>query len=112
VSQQATQISARVTDSQARSIFTQEAGSFTFQANQINFEGHVFGEDSTWAGSIETHENINVGKRVYIEYDSGQESGIYFGTPGESTQVYIRRSNVGNVEYRNEERLFIFDSDI
>ncbi|WP_164219399.1 hypothetical protein [Virgibacillus sp. YIM 98842] len=45
-------ITSKVEEDEVRSIFTQEAGSFTFDANQINFEGHVFGEDATFAGLV------------------------------------------------------------
>ncbi|MUV39484.1 hypothetical protein JNUCC1_03362 [Lentibacillus sp. JNUCC-1] len=50
--QNADSIKTKVTDSEARSIFTQEANSFTFDADQINFTGHVFGEDATFAGDL------------------------------------------------------------
>ena len=52
VSQQATQISSKVDDGQVRSIFTQEAGSFTFDASQVNFTGHIFGQGATFNGNI------------------------------------------------------------
>ncbi|GAB3808649.1 phage tail spike protein [Virgibacillus kimchii] len=47
------EIASKVDDGEVRSIFTQEAGSFTFDADQINFDGHVFGEDATFSGRVE-----------------------------------------------------------
>ncbi|MGN8647880.1 phage tail spike protein [Gracilibacillus sp. HCP3S3_G5_1] len=56
ISQQANLISQKVEENDVRSIFTQEADSFTFDADQINFDGHVFGQDATFNGTIEGAE--------------------------------------------------------
>ncbi|BAM46356.1 phage tail spike protein [Amphibacillus xylanus] len=53
VTQQAGLIAQKVDDGQVRSIFTQEANSFTFQADQINFDGHVFGGNATFKGHLQ-----------------------------------------------------------
>lgn len=42
----AERISSRVTSEEAESIFEQKADSFTFSANQINFDGEVFGNSN------------------------------------------------------------------
>src|SRR5690606_27936751 len=47
------EIELKVEEDGVRSIFRQEASSFTFEASQINFEGHVFGQDATFTGKIE-----------------------------------------------------------
>src|SRR5690606_18922725 len=47
------EIELKVEEDGVRSIFIQEASSFTFEASQINFEGHVFGQAATFTGSIE-----------------------------------------------------------
>lgn len=76
IQQQADELSSKIDDGQARSIFTQEADSFTFDAGQINFDGHVFGEDATFAGALEaatgtfggTVSGANIeGSRFYYE---------------------------------------------
>ncbi|MCT2138090.1 hypothetical protein M3E13_19520, partial [Oceanobacillus kimchii] len=46
-------ITSKVSDGEVRSIFTQEAGAFYFDANQINFNGHVFGTNATFSGSLQ-----------------------------------------------------------
>src|SRR5690606_28176062 len=56
IQQHADMIESKIDDGQARSIFRQEASSFTFDADQINFKGHVFGEDATFTGKIEGSE--------------------------------------------------------
>ena len=53
IQQHADMIESKIDDGQARSIFRQEADSFTFDADQINFKGHVFGEDATFTGRLE-----------------------------------------------------------
>jgi len=53
IQQHADMIESKIDDGQARSIFRQEASSFTFDADQINFKGHVFGEDATFTGRLE-----------------------------------------------------------
>src|SRR5690606_20643062 len=53
IQQHADLIESKIDDGQARSIFRQEASSFTFEASQINFKGHVFGEDATFTGKLE-----------------------------------------------------------
>lgn len=53
IQQHADMIESKIDDGQARSIFRQEASSFTFDADQINFKGHVFGEDATFKGRLE-----------------------------------------------------------
>ncbi|QGH35128.1 hypothetical protein GI584_14220 [Gracilibacillus salitolerans] len=52
ITQLSNQIEMKVEENDVRSIFTQEADSFTFEASQINFDGHVFGEDATFIGEI------------------------------------------------------------
>ncbi|GAA5417703.1 hypothetical protein Pryu01_02778 [Paraliobacillus ryukyuensis] len=52
ISQQADQIQTKIDDGEARSIFIQEADSFTFDANQVNFDGAVFGQDATFSGAV------------------------------------------------------------
>jgi len=54
IQQHADMIESKIDDGQARSIFRQEASSFTFAAEQINFEGKVFGEDATFAGTLKS----------------------------------------------------------
>src|SRR5690606_12636297 len=54
IQQHADMIESKIDAGDARSIFRQEASSFTFEADQINFKGHVFGEDATFMGSIGT----------------------------------------------------------
>ena len=73
------QIQSKVEENDVRSIFTQEADSFTFQADQINFDGHVFGEDATFSGEISTETNARVGNDLYIgnESDMFQKSIIF-----------------------------------
>lgn len=56
INQLSNQISSKVSEGEARSIFTQEARSFTFDADQINFNGHVFGDNATFNGKIEGAE--------------------------------------------------------
>ncbi|WP_018934549.1 phage tail spike protein [Gracilibacillus lacisalsi] len=53
ITQLSNQIELKVEENDVRSIFTQEADSFTFEASQINFDGHVFGGDATFTGTIE-----------------------------------------------------------
>lgn len=48
----ANEIKSKVDDGEAKSIFRQEAKSFTFEADQINFDGHVFGKDATFDGNL------------------------------------------------------------
>nr|WP_289038291.1 phage tail spike protein [uncultured Allobacillus sp.] len=67
ISQHANKIQSKIDDGEARSIFTQEASSFTFDANQVNFTGHIFGEGASFAGNLSSKrveiggENPNIG---------------------------------------------------
>jgi phage minor structural protein len=70
ISQNASSISSKVDDGDVRSIFTQEAGSFTFDADQINFSGHVFGSDATFKGTVSGGEVIQDGVGGSIELDN------------------------------------------
>lgn len=67
----ADEISSKVTAGEAQSIFTQAANSFTFDAAQINFNGHVFGQGATFSGSIETSQSIKVGTNIEMQGASG-----------------------------------------
>jgi len=46
-------IESKIGTDEAQSIIRQEIDSITFSADQINFDGHVFGENATFAGHLE-----------------------------------------------------------
>ncbi|WP_018934312.1 phage tail spike protein [Gracilibacillus lacisalsi] len=77
ISQHANQIQQKVEENDVRSIFTQEADSFTFDADQINFDGHVFGGDATFTGKIEgaiiegSSFVSSYGNSGYLEIENG-----------------------------------------
>lgn len=77
ITQQAGEISSKITSSEAESIFTQSASSFTFSASQINFNGHVFGQGATFSGNISTTQNVVVGNNITLgtisDYNSQKE---------------------------------------
>ncbi|MFA1820547.1 hypothetical protein ACDX78_10250 [Virgibacillus oceani] len=80
------EITAKVEADDVRSIFTQEAGSFTFDADQINFDGHVFGQDATFAGELQAAKGTFEGDMVAgsINIDTAIQVGneIRLGKPG------------------------------
>gem|GEM_PF-5732850 len=65
------EISSKVTAGEAQSIFYQNANSFTFDADQINFYGHIFGDGATFKGNIETLQNIKVGNNIEMQGNTG-----------------------------------------
>src|SRR5690606_7566401 len=69
-------VETKVDDGEARSIFLQEASSFTFSAEQINFDGHVFGENATFNGRVEG---------ALIEGSTFKSYGVLGGNPTELT---------------------------
>src|SRR5690606_32538063 len=74
IQQHADMIESKIDDGQARSIFRQEASSFTFEADQINFKGHVFGEDATFTGHLEGASGTFAGKLTASYLVIGPES--------------------------------------
>lgn len=93
---QAGQITSKINSSQAESIFEQKAGSFTFTANQINFNGAVFGGDAVFTGTLR-------GGRVEggsIWIDAGAPDFLYSNAMDtnpltQGTHVYIRPTSNG-----------------
>lgn len=73
IQQHADMIESKIDDGQARSIFRQEADSFTFDADQINFKGHVFGEDATFTGRLEAATGTFSGNLTSSELTIGPE---------------------------------------
>src|SRR5690606_31823569 len=78
----------------------------------VKFAGHLEGATGVFSGKLSTQQDIDVGKRVYIEYDPGQESGIYFGAPGGQIYSYIKRESSGQILFFNEESRFRFNTDV
>src|SRR5690625_180988 len=66
------QIEDRVTVDEAESIFRQEADKFTFEADQINFDGHVFGGDATFSGVIKSEGETPLGHESNIQIENGE----------------------------------------
>lgn len=91
ITQQANQISTKITEGEAESIFYQTANSFTFDASQINFNGHIFGQGATFSGNIETSQSIYVGANITMQGDSGGR--IRFPATG----CWISASSTGNM---------------
>jgi len=67
----ADQISSKVTAGEVESIFYQTANSFTFSAEQINFNGHVFGQGATFSGNLETLQDVKVGANITMQGSNG-----------------------------------------
>src|SRR5690625_3901796 len=76
------------------------------------FSGHLEGATGTFSGSVATNKDMNIGKRLYIEYDPGQESGIYFEESGGNVYSYIKREDGGQVVFFNDEERFRFDTGL
>lgn len=80
ITQLSGEISSRVTAGEVESIFYQTANSFTFDADQINFNGHVFGQGATFEGNIETYDSVQVGNNVYLgsRSNTSSEKAVWF----------------------------------
>src|SRR5690625_4215764 len=86
---------------------------FVVDANgNVSFAGHLEGASGTFSGSVATNKDMNIGKRLYIEYEPGQESGIYFEESGGNVYSYIKREDGGQVVFFNDENNFRFDSGL
>lgn len=68
ITQTANSVSSKVSSSEARSIFRQEARSFTFEANQINFKGWVL-----------MNQELTIGRSSDTQRGGFYSSGISFG---------------------------------
>src|SRR5699024_102930 len=100
------EISSRVTSAEAESIFEQKAKSFTFTADQINFNGQVFGDsNATFEGKVRAERLIgneisgitlrtsNAEKYIHL-----QDQNLYFYEGyGSGTKMHIGyRNEFGN----------------
>lgn len=83
-------VSTKVGEDEVRSIFRQEADSFTFSADQINFDGHVFGSNATFTGKI-LGATIE-GSTFYAE-DTSDLDSEYPSYTKINAREFIRRSN-------------------
>lgn len=89
ISQTSREISSKISSSDARSIFRQEARSFTFDASQVNFNSNVKvrGTFKTignvyWNGSYETTETIMEEGSIKFYNGLGILNGEIFGATG------------------------------
>ena len=73
ISQTDSKIESRVTSSEARSIFRQEAKSFTFDADQVNFNSEVSIKGTFESGNYGQKTRLADGKLMF--YDDGVEKG-------------------------------------
>ena len=69
----ADQITSKVTAGEVESIFYQTANSFAFSAEQILFDGHVFGQGATFSGNLQTLQDVKVGANIEMQ---GNQGGI------------------------------------
>lgn len=73
ISQTDSKVESRVTSSEARSIFRQEAKSFTFDADQVNFNSEVSIKGTFESGNYGQKTRLADGKLMF--YDDGVEKG-------------------------------------
>lgn len=106
-------IEGKVDDGEARSIFRQEAGSFTFDADQVNFTGHVFGQDAIFKGNIEggsvksnsnidVTTNANVGDILTVGGGGGRDKYFRLIDTGNKELWRIRGYTDGGVTHFSE----------
>src|SRR5690606_23100366 len=68
----------------------------------VKFSGHLEGATGVFSGKLSTGEDIDVGKKVKIEWDINNESGIYFKNLGQNSHAWIRRTGAGDLEIYND----------
>lgn len=103
ITQQSYQIQSKVsqTDYNGRtisSLINQDAYSVSIDAGKINFNGHVFGQGSTWSGDISTSANAYVGNNLYLAPNGGGSKSIVFDNVarivGDWSNISISAPNV------------------
>ncbi|MFA1818995.1 hypothetical protein ACDX78_02125 [Virgibacillus oceani] len=104
------EISGKVDDGDVRSIFTQEAGSFTFDADQINFLGHTFGKDATFSGKVSsgeiTTDSVVIGVEDASYYDDQESLG-----QGLTLKNPVFNNATGSYEFGNLFRIAVSENE-
>src|SRR5699024_7141275 len=107
----------------AVSLFRQEARKFTFEADQINFEGHVFGENASFSGELRGASGTFSGNLSGAEITGStftqdtaksnitlDDTGLTITDKTHGDKIYMGLADLGGFE-GNDKGLYFLDND-